>query len=447
MERVKKLLLRFCYITVLIITVFLTSCNINGQTMSENLLQQVPKGYIPSGEYPGSLEQIRQLEGEIVNNQNNLDDPLSDGTNYSTVKGVWISYLNLKIEGMDSRQYTEYIDDMFSQLSQYGINTVFFQVRPYGDALYQSEIFPWSHILTGQQGKDPGYDPLKIAIQKAHENGLSFHAWVNPFRVQTSNGESSVPAMMSADNPALSEQENITLKYDGDIWYDPGSDRACQLIIDGVYEIISQYDVDGIQFDDYFYPTSDNTIDAASYEQYKASGGELSQADWRRENVSRLVKQCYDTIKAYDSDILFGISPSADIDKNMNQLYADVRLWTSCNDYIDYICPQIYFGFDNSSLPYEQTLQSWISLVKDSNVRLCVGLAGYKTGEHDKYAGSGKEEWTQNSDILVRQAKMTVEDKKLYGISIYDCDFIIGQAGNIRQKEWDNLKEYLLQIK
>lgn len=437
---------RFCCITVLIITVFLTSCNINNQTMSKDLSQQMPEGYIPSGEYPGSLEQIKQLEGETANDKNSRNDPLSDKINYNTVKGVWISYLNLKIKNMNGQQYTDYIGDMFLQLKQYGINTVYFQVRPYGDALYKSEIFPWSHILTGQQGIAPDYDPLEIAIQKAHENGLSFHAWINPFRVQTSNGENAVPAMMSADNPALTEQESITLTYDGNIWYDPASERAHQLIADGIYEIISKYNVDGIQFDDYFYPTSDNAIDAMSYEQYKASGGELAQDDWRRDNVSRLVKRCYEAIKSYDSDIIFGISPSADINKNMNQLYADVKLWTSCNEYIDYICPQIYFGFDNASLPYEQTLQSWISLVQNFDVQLYVGLAGYKTGELDKYAGKGKQEWKQNDDIIMRQAKIAIEDKKLFGISLYDVDFITGQAGEIRQNERENLKQYLAQL-
>ena len=302
---------------ILILMIFLTGCSTD---MNNN---GAPSDYIPQGEYPGIFSKTYLDNNSNTNNNNNADSRC----NYDYVKGIWVSYINLGISGMSAEEYTEYITTMMTNIADFGFNTVFFHVRPYGDALYKSSIFPWSHILSGQQGKDPGYDPLAIAVDIAHQKNLSIHAWVNPFRIQTSNEISRVPVTLSQDNPAVkwqndgnADNNNYIIKI-GDSWYyNPGVPEVRNLLIDGVKEIVSNYKVDGVQFDDYFYQSTDETIDKISYDNYINNGGTLNLGDWRRDNINNFVADTYKAIKEINPNVRFGISPSADIIKNRDQL-------------------------------------------------------------------------------------------------------------------------------
>ena len=189
------------------------------------------------------------------------------------MKAVWLSYLDLKPMLLDKNdksvgkaQFTKNIQKAFDNIQQLGLNTVIAQVRPFSDALYESELFPWSYLATGEEGADPGFDPLAIMVEQAHQRGLQLHAWVNPYRVRTS----ATNKQLSSKNPAVKLlKSGDAIRYNGAVTYDPASKKAQQLIVDGVREIVEKYDVDGIHFDDYFYPTTDAGFDSASYQAYK----------------------------------------------------------------------------------------------------------------------------------------------------------------------------------
>ncbi len=310
------------------------------------------------------------------------------------VRGIWISYLDFHTLARDQNKsgFTANINSAFKAIADYGLNTVYVQVRPFGDAMYASNIFPWSYVLTGAEGDAPGYDPLEVMVSVARKYGLRIEAWLNPYRVLAVGST----RQLSDTNPAVQairQGKDTAISYNGGIFYNPASQTARSLITQGVVELVENYDIDGIHFDDYFYPTTDMSFDAAYYRDYRSAGGNLSQADWRRENVNTLVRQVYAAVKAVDTSVLFGISPQARFDNNYNGQFADVEKWASGSGYVDYICPQIYYGFENATAPYASTLAQWDRLTSGSNVALYVGLAVYKCGTSDQWAGSGANEW------------------------------------------------------
>ena len=325
---------------------------------------------------------------------------------------------------------------------QLGLNTVIAQVRPFSDALYESELFPWSYLATGKEGVDPGFDPLAIMVEQAHQRGLQLHAWVNPYRVRTS----ATNKQLSSKNPAVKLlKSGDAIRYNGAVTYDPASKKAQQLIVDGVREIVEKYDVDGIHFDDYFYPTTDAGFDSASYQAYKNKGGSLSLAAWRRQNVNDLVKQVYTAVKQADGEVLFGISPQGNMDNNYNKQFIDVKKWLSEEGYLDYICPQVYFGFKNSTCPYEQTVEEWNDLIKNK-VQLVVGLSPYKVGLEDAYAGNGRWEWANGGDILARMVETARKEEHYQGFALFRYNSVFQPESSVRPailEELDSLQEVL----
>ncbi|MFV0498284.1 MAG: glycoside hydrolase family 10 protein [Candidatus Fimivivens sp.] len=363
------------------------------------------------------------------------------------VRGIWISYLDFHAMARDQNRssFTSNIDNAFSTIADYDLNTVFVQVRPFGDAMYESKIFPWSYILTGDEGIDPGYDPLEIMVTIAKKYDLRIEAWLNPYRVlavgSTRELSSSNPAVQ-----AIKKGKDTAISYNGGIFYNPASNSARALITQGVVELVENYDIDGIHFDDYFYPTVDMAFDANYYSDYCAQGGELSQADWRRENVNTLVRQVYAAVKAADPSVLFGISPQARMDNNYNGQFADVEKWLSNSGYVDYICPQIYYGYDNAAAPYASTLALWSKMCRSSDVALYVGLAVYKCGVADKWAGGGENEWI-NSTTMMRDMVEEARDASGYqGFLLYRYDSLFNPEHAVSShiaKESANLKSVL----
>ena len=182
----------------------------------------------------------------------------ASASNTEEMRAVWISYLEFQSAGvskMSKGQFQKYIDNMFTKCKSLKMNTVIVQVRPYGDAMYSSKYFPWSAIISGKQGKNPGYDPLKYMISSAHKRGLEFHAWLNPYRVMSNNMKTSY---LSSSNSAKkwmkssssSKRRNV-LSLEGAKYYNPSKSDVKTLIVNGVKEIVQNYDVDGIHFDDY----------------------------------------------------------------------------------------------------------------------------------------------------------------------------------------------------
>ena len=310
---------------------------------------------------------IREKPPKKQNDINNIaalsskataDTPESD----EEMRGVWVSYMELSMENESSKTQKAF-EDKFTEIAQKcresGFNTLIVQVRPFCDALYKSSYFPWSHILTGTQGENPQYDALQIMCDICKENNLKIHAWINPYRVSSNE----TPKKLSDNNPYIKNSE-IGIKTDNGIFLDPSNETAQQLISDGVKEIAENYDVDGIQFDDYFYPTEDESFDKKQYEAYIEKYGKensMSLDNWRMQNVNTLICKVYRTIKSVDSSVEFGISPQGNIGNN-DGLYADVKSWCICKGFADYICPQIYFSLENPALTFEDCLDSWTSL-------------------------------------------------------------------------------------
>ncbi|MEG0803674.1 MAG: family 10 glycosylhydrolase, partial [Pygmaiobacter sp.] len=255
-------------------------------------------------------------------------------------RAVWISYLEYQQMDFSSEEaFVAEISAMMDNVKAAGCTRVLMQVRACGDALYASEIFPWSHFITGTQGRDPGYDPLAIMLREAHNRGLALEAWVNPYRVRIG---ASQPELLAPENPAQrylnsAETEDwVQQVEDGGLWYNPGVPEVRQLIVDGVAELCRNYELDGVQFDDYFYPTTDSAFDETAY---ATTGKDLLLDDWRRDNVNALVKAVYATVKSINPTMTFGISPQGNSSNNYNMQYSDVALWMKQPGYVDYICP------------------------------------------------------------------------------------------------------------
>ena len=347
-------------------------------------------------------------------------------------RAVWISYLEYQsvLQGKTKNQFTSNIRTMFANLSKDGFNTVFVHVRSHSDAMYDSDIFPWSAYCTGTEGNDPGFDPLEIMVAEAHSAGLKIEAWINPYRVKGTSNTSKI----SKTSPAYGWLDTgKVIVLDNGIFYNPADEEVIELIVSGVEEIVRNYDVDGIHFDDYFYPTTAESFDKSYYNDYKNGGGKLGLAAWRRENVNILIREVYSAIKAIDSSCRFGISPAGNMDKNYSSLYCDVYTWVTGKGYVDYICPQIYFGFNNRDCPYLDVLSEFNDMITRNEIELIIGLAAYKAGAEDTYAGeNGKKEWLIYDDILARQVTAAREESKYSGFALYRYDSVYNPASGVK---------------
>ena len=273
-------------------------------------------------------------------------------------------------------------------------NTVYLQVRPSCDALYPSKLFPWSKYLTGHRGKAPedSFDPLQYWIEQAHARGIKLHAWINPYRICAGQYAQADFEALPAQSPAKQHPAWV-VRHESGYYFDPGIPEVRKLIADGVSEIVKTYDVDGIQFDDYFYPSPDFD-DASSFSAY---GNGKKQADWRRENVNDLVRTVGEIVhtQARNPNCVFGISPSG-IWRNQSvqtmngsrthgyehytSAYADSLTWIK-NSWIDYICPQIYWEIGHDAADFDTLAHWWAEQTRQTDVETIIGLAAYRIGD------------------------------------------------------------------
>lgn len=330
--------------------------------------------------------------------------------NYKYQKAMWFTSMDYAefLAGKTEEEFTEEAKRRFENAYMMGLNTVYVQVRAFCDAYYPSEIFP-----PGKYYTDTGYDPLEIMVRTAHSYGLSFHAWINPLRCVTTEEKEN----LSEEYSFVSEMKNAEFikETDGRLWLDPSYEETCDIVCNGVKEILEKYRVDGIHIDDYFYPTTDESFDET---EFRNSGAE-NLAGWRRENTCRLVKSIYETVKSENPSVLFGISPQGSIKQNMDVQYADVEKWTSVSGYCDYIVPQIYYGYENEECPFSETLSAWKDMIKSENTDLIIGLCTYKYGSEDRWAGKGADEWLNSTDIVSNQVKDITSDSKINGMAFY----------------------------
>ena len=355
------------------------------------------------------------------------------------IYAVWLTYseIGLFVKGKSEAEYRESIESVFESLKENKINTVFYQCRAFCDSFYNSDIFPVSKYITADTTLT--FDPLRIFLEKADEYNISVHCWVNPYRVSYDSEFENLPKNSPA-RELYKKNKNSMIICDKGIFLNPAHAESQKLVLDGIREILNKYNVAGIHFDDYFYPETKELNDEKLYEKYKKQGGSLSISDWRRENVNVLVGSVYSLIKSRNDNLIFSVSPSADIEKCKNVFYADVEKWCREEGFADYIIPQIYFGFENETMPFEKIVDEWENITWGGCADLVCGLAAYKCGEPDENAGTGGNEWNKNVNILSRQYEQISESKVWQGFSLFSYSYCFGEnVSEISKKEIKNL--------
>lgn len=386
---------------------------VEGSRVSSNPSSSVTSSGSGSVSKPVSSSTSKPAVNPGVNNYKPL--------NYSEVKGVWISYL--EIMNMPSNSASEFrkaVAATYDNCVDLGINTVYVHARSHGDAYYDSELFPYTKYLSG------GFDALEIMIDEAHKRNLSFQAWINPLRMCEAKDADRAKGYLLGD---WIKDGKRAVKV-GDYYYlNPAYDEVIKLIADGAAEIVKNYDVDGLHIDDYFYPTTDASFDSA---EFKASSyNKLS--DFRFNNCDKFVKKLYSTVKSCNPDALFGISCQGNLQNNYDYMYADIKKWCANPGYTDYIMPQIYFGFNNATQPFEQCCKTWDNLAKSGNIPLIVGITASKIGFEDSWAGaSGKREWITDKEILSRQVLESMEQQSYGGVCLFSYKNIFTPANSVK---------------
>ncbi|MEG2119089.1 MAG: family 10 glycosylhydrolase [Pseudoflavonifractor sp.] len=321
--------------------------------------------------------------------------PAAENPARDDFRAVWVaSVYNLDYPNKgtaDSAALKAQADQILQTCADMGMNAVILQVRPSCDALYPSSLFPWSKYLTGSQSTAPtgGFDPLAYWVEHAHALGLELHAWVNPFRI-TKGGQTEFAAL-SPQSPAVLHPEWV-VQHEKNFYLDPGIPQVRELVIQGAEELVRNYDLDGIHLDDYFYPGKDFN-DAKTFAQYGGSYKDLG--DWRRENVNTLIRDLDSRLHTLNPKISFGVSPSG-VWADRSSLregsgstgkfesyyvsYADSRKWVK-NGWVDYICPQIYWEIGNKTLDYKTIATWWADTVRDTGVKLYIGMADYRADD------------------------------------------------------------------
>ena len=285
----------------------------------------------------------------------------------ATVANInWPSKNSLSTE-QQKREAIELLD----LLKNNNFNAVIFQVRPSADALYESKLEPWSYFLTGTTGKAPNpfYDPLEFWVEEAHKRGLELHVWLNPYRAHHSSGGAVTSQSL------VQKKDHVIKLRNGMYWFDPASKQTQDHAAAVVMDIVKRYDIDGVHFDDYFYPYASynggaDFPDNKTWAAYKQQGGTLSRADWRRANVNQFIKRVYTDIKKEKPSVKFGLSPfgiwkpgyPAGItgSSQYDELYADAKLWLN-EGWIDYFTPQLYWPIDPPKQSFRSLLKWWQS--------------------------------------------------------------------------------------
>lgn len=347
-----------------------------------------------------------------------------------TLVGVWVPYFSLTPPEQTQASFEAHYREIADTALRQGCNALFVHVRAFSDALYPSEVYPWSHLLTGEQGGDPGYDPLAFMVEYTHSLGMEFHAWINPLRVKTQE----TPSALAEDNPIHTLGEEYLMEYEGGLYLNPAYPAVRSLIARGAGEIAAGYAVDGVHFDDYFYPAQDPALDSAAYSSYAQQAEEpLPLLQWRQANVSAMVEEVYRAVKEANPQASFGISPQGNI-ANDEAMGADVKTWAAVSGYVDYLCPQLYYSFENEALPYRQALEEWASLPRHQGLKLYAGLALYKAGT-DADGGT----WLGRDDIIALQGEEALE-KGFRGVLLYSWDYLEAEQ---TAREMENAREAL----
>jgi len=324
-------------------------------------------------------------------------------------RGAWIQCVNNQFNGIGRDRMQKDLTYQLDELQKTGINAIIFQVRPEGDALYESSIEPWSRFLTGQQGRapQPYWDPLQWMIEQCHQRGMELHAWINPFRARTA-GTTAL-----ASNHYAVQHPDRCFQYDKLLIFDPGIPENRQYICDVTADIVRRYDIDGLHIDDYFYPYPVAGLpipDDATWQKYGSQGPSMSRPDWRRANVNATVKALSETVHQTKPWVKFSVSPfgiyrnqksdpngsATNGTQNYDDLYADILLWVR-EGWIDINIPQVYWELGNKDADYETLVKWWAQYAQGRP--LVIGQDVERTVKHKDLRNNGWHQVYQKYDL------------------------------------------------
>jgi uncharacterized lipoprotein YddW (UPF0748 family) len=346
---------------------------------------------------------------------------LCSQSNKRFIRGVWVATVtNIDWptqKGLPAEIQKQEMIYLLDHVKSYNMNTIIFQVRPTADAFYKSRYEPYSHWLTGVQGQDPGYDPLQFTIEECHKRGLNIHVWLNPYRI---NNDTAGYNTYSKDH-IINKHPEWVVNYGKAKYFNPGLDEVRKFTCDVVRDIVSNYDIDAIHMDDYFYPykiAGQEFPDSLTFAEHPR--GFENKEDWRRNNVNLIIKEINETVKSVKPWVEFGISPFAvwrnktedprgsdtKAMTNYDGLYADILLWQE-KGWIDYVLPQLYFNIGYPIADYAVLADWWSKYNYGANVY--AGLAPYRVSK-----SAQQKEW-HSSKELIRQINRNMSDPNIKG--------------------------------
>ena len=335
----------------------------------------------------------------------------------------------------------QHLIEMLDEFQAMNLNAIVFQVRPTADALYKSDLEPWSHWLTGKQGEAASYDPLEFVCAEAHKRGIDVHVWINPYRV-------TIPAMdidSLAPSHMYHQHPEWFVKYGKQWYYNPALQETRDFLCQVVADLVTRYDIQAIHMDDYFYPypiAGEEFPDTLNFAADPRGFTDLG--DWRRDNVNLAIEQVHNTIISIKPEVQFGISPfgiwrnkkndergsETNGLQNYDQLYADILLWME-EGWIDYVVPQLYWEIGKKVADYE-ILAKWWAEHATEKCRVYIGMAPFHLGEE-----KGAAAWREGNEIC-RQLRL---NRTIPGIT-GECYF----PSNVLLKNHWNLVDSLQQV-
>lgn len=361
-----------------------------------------------------------QLE-QCFSAQKGLVRPTQEGK----VIAAWLPYLlyDTLFSEEDTQICRRNVHDYLERAKTLGINTIFAHACAFGEAYYTSDLLPPAKIRK--------YDCFQILSEECRSLHLSLHAWINPLRLptvsETANWSGESLAVRWYRDKEL--REKYMILWENRWYFNPAQEQVRDLICRVAAELLNHYPIDGIHIDDYFYPTTAESFD---YHDFSVSHA-TDLAAWRREQISALVHQLYSTVHNIAADAVFSISPQANIANNTQNLYADVAAWCAEDSACDWLIPQLYFGFENDTMPFLQVLSQWCALPRSKKVSLMIGIATYKVGAADANAGSGKLEWRDSPTLPAREAAAALRDENITGIAFYHIGTTVSLSDSEQQ--------------
>ncbi|HJE61137.1 MAG TPA: family 10 glycosylhydrolase [Nocardiopsis listeri] len=352
-------------------TVLLAGCSTNGQDPSSDDAPEPGGEGIAAPVSCQAHDDKRQMRGAWLTTVRNIDWPSEPGLSADEQKAELDAWLDDSVE--------------------MGLNAVFLHARPTADAVYDSELEPWARYLTGEQGGDPGYDPLEYAVEEAHERGLELHAWFNPYRV----GLQDPDVENLADDHPVEQNPEWLVDFGTEAYVDPGNPEVREWVTEVIMDVVDRYDVDGMHFDDFFYPYPQEGETFDDDASWQAHGGDFDdRGDWRRDNVDQLMRDVHGRIQESKPWVSFGVSPfgiwrndSTDPSgspssglQSYDAQYADTRTWIE-EGTVDYVAPQLYWERGFETADYEAMTDWWSNEVEGTDVDLYVGQGAYRLGE------------------------------------------------------------------